>query len=77
MDIQSKKLNFIEWLVGVKDESLINSLDKFRKKVRSTSKPMNKMSFDDLLNDLQSSENARKKGKLISIEDVEKESAKW
>ncbi|MEO5571470.1 MAG: hypothetical protein ABIT08_16950 [Bacteroidia bacterium] len=77
MDIQSKKLSFIEWLVGLKDETLINSLDKFRKKVGNTSIPMNKMNFDELLSDLQKSENERKRGKLTSIKDVEKESVTW
>ena len=77
MDIQSKKLCFIEWLVGIKDEALINTLDKFRKKAGIRSKAFNKMSFDELLEELAKSENERKQGKVFSVENVEKESDNW
>jgi len=77
MDLQSKKLSFIEWLVGIKDEALINTLDKFRKKAGSRSKTSVKMSFDDLLDELAKSENERKQGKIFSLENVERESDNW
>ena len=76
MKTQAKKLQLIEWLVRLDNSSLLNALDKFRLKF-SSAPSTKKISFDELLNELEFSESDRKKGRVISFEELEKESDNW
>lgn len=75
MDIQAKKLNLIEWLVTLQDESVINKMFKYREKLAHN--PSKRMAIDELLSDLEQSEKARKSGRVTDIEELRKESANW
>jgi hypothetical protein len=75
MDIQAKKLNLIEWLISLQDETAINKMYRFREKLKHD--PAKKISIDELIADLELSEKSRKAGKVTSLEQIEKESANW
>jgi hypothetical protein len=75
MDIQAKKLSLIEWLISLQDETAINKMYSFRKKLAHN--PTKKISIDELLADLELSEKARKVGKVVSLEQIEKKSVNW
>lgn len=75
MNIQAKKLNLIEWLISMKDETIINKMYDFREKMAQKSSA--KISIDELLAELELSEKSRKAGRVIGIDELEKESANW
>ena len=75
MNIQAKKLSLIEWLVSLQDEAMINKMYHFREKLAHN--PTKRISIDELMAELELSEKARKAGKVITIEELEKESANW
>ncbi|MGP8214586.1 MAG: hypothetical protein ACLQQ4_03385 [Bacteroidia bacterium] len=75
MNIQAKKLSLIEWLVSLKDETVINKMYNFREKLAHT--PDKRITLDELLAELELSERARKAGRVIGIDELEKESENW
>jgi hypothetical protein len=76
MDIQAKKLNLIEWLIQIKDESIINTIDLYRKKINKED-AKKAMTIEELYAVLEDSESDYKAGKTTSIEDLKKESENW
>ena len=76
MDIQAKKLNLIEWLIQIKDETIINAIDSYRTKI-STNNQGKTMTIDELYSVLKDSEIEYNTGKTTSIEDLKKESESW
>lgn len=75
MNIQTKKLNLIEWLVSLQDETMINKMYHFRKKLAHN--PTKRISIDELMVELELSEKARKTGKVTTLEELKKESGNW
>lgn len=75
MNIQAKKLSLIEWMVSLQDEAVINKMYHFREKLAHN--PAKRISIDELLADLELSEKARKSGKVIGLEELERESGNW
>lgn len=75
MNILSKKLSLIEWLVSLQDETLINKMCIFREKLAHN--PTKRITIDELLAELELSEKALKAGKVVSLEDLEKEFDNW
>ena len=79
MNIQAKKINIIEWLLQVQDQSIIEKIEMLQKKARLKTyedklKPMSQAEFHVRI---QSAEEDIKQGRLISHEDLEKESDNW
>ena len=75
MNIQAKKLHIIEWLIRLQDEGVVNRIYSFRKKITSVANK--RMTIDELYAELDASEDARKSGKITTLEKLEKESESW
>ena len=78
MSIQAQKLNLIERLLLLQDESIIKKIEKMlevsAKKSKADFKPM---SIDEFYARVEQAEIAIKEGKTISQADLEKEAANW
>lgn len=79
MDLQTRKIQFIQEFLRINSEDLINKLDKFlheeRKKiVEQENKPMPLEQFNEMIDQ---SENDFANGKVIEAKDLKKEIAKW
>lgn len=77
MNIQLKKLNLIERLMLLQDESIINKMEKMLRlpaKKELTQKPM---TLDEFYARVEESENAIRQGKIISQQSLEKEAENW
>jgi hypothetical protein len=75
MNIQARKLTLIETLIHLNDESLINKIEKLVESKKSTE--LSPMSLDEFYSRIDKSEQAIKKGQVISQKDLEKESKNW
>ena len=79
MDIQTKKLHFVQEFLRLKDENLIDKLSdllKFekRKKIEQELKPFSQKEFNDLIDNAESdSEN----GRLTSARELKNEIDSW
>lgn len=79
MDIQTKKLSLIEQLAMITDESIITRIEKLiqierRRKYESDLKPMSLKEFYAMI---EESEEDIRAGRVISQQDLEKESEQW
>ncbi len=79
MDIQTKKLHFIQEFLRLKDENLINKLNKLlkserKKKVERELKPFSQNEFNDLIDN---SESDSKNGRLTSARELKNEIDSW
>lgn len=79
MDIQTKKLSLIEQLAMITDESIITRIEKLiqierRRKYESDLKPMSLKEFYTMI---EESEEDIRAGRVISQQDLEKESEQW
>ncbi len=59
MDIQTKKLHFVQEFLRLKDESLIDKLNSLlkterKKKIEKELNPLSKKEFNDLINNAES-----------------------
>jgi hypothetical protein len=79
MNIQAKKLNLIEKLIGLSDTTTINKIDKLlNKTVLSAYKAkQSPMTGSEYKSRLEKAEKDLKHGRVISQEDLEKESEGW
>lgn len=79
MDIQSKKIQFIEDFIRISDENIINKLVEFlktetRRKAEKEPKPFSMKEFDELIDQ---SEADSRNGREISARDLKKEIDSW
>jgi hypothetical protein len=79
MNIQAKKLNLIEKLIGLSDTTTINKIDKLLNKtvISSYETKLKPMTDSEYKLKLERAEKDLKNGRVISQEDLEKESEKW
>jgi hypothetical protein len=79
MDLQTRKLNVIEYLIGLQDESLFDRIEsiiiKSRKKTED--KQFRQFTEDELIERAQQSNKNYLEGKFKSQEQLEKESESW
>lgn len=79
MDIQAKKLHFVQEFLRLKDENLIDKLNKLlksekKKKLDKKLKPLSKKEFNDIIDNAESdSEN----GRLSSARELNSEIDSW
>ena len=79
MDIQTKKLHFVQEFLRLKDESLIDKLSELlkierKKKLEKELKPFSKREFNEMIDKAKSdSEN----GKLTSARELKNEIDAW
>ena len=79
MDIALKKVELIEWLIQLKDEQVLDKIEKFKKQsvkedYESRLKPMTAKAYKAMLDQ---SKDDYKHGRVISQEKLEKESETW
>ncbi len=75
MDIQTAKLNLIQWLAGLQDDSIIQKLLEFKgisetDEYELTLKPI---SIEELVARAEASNKAIEKGEYVDIETLENE----
>ena len=79
MDLQTRKLQFIQEFLRINSEEIINKLDKFmhdeRKKIHEQElKPMSSDQFNEMID---RSEDDFANGRVIEANDLKNEIAKW
>ena len=79
MDIQTRKLHFVQEFLRVKNEKLIDKLEKIIKSERKKQfedilKPMNIKDFNKMIDN---AEKDSKNGKLTSAQDLKKDIDSW
>ena len=79
MDMAVKKVELIEWLVRVKDKSMIKKVESLKNQSIKESyeaklKPMSSKAYKAML---ETSEKDYKQGRVISQKALEKESENW
>lgn len=70
MDIQTEKLQLIEWLVALKDQALIQELVKWKEDHQH-------ISVEQYNQELEDANTRIDNGQYVSHEEVVKESASW
>ncbi len=79
MDIQTRKLHFVQEFLRVKNEKLIDKLEKIlkserKKQFEDSLKPMNIKDFNKMIDN---AEKDSKNGKLTSAQDLKKDIDSW
>ncbi len=79
MNIAVKKVEIIEWLIQLKDEQLIDKVEKLKKQsikeaYESRIKPISSKAYKAML---EQAEDDYKQGRVISQERLERESETW
>ena len=75
MNIQARKLTLVEKLIHLNDESLISKIEKLVNSKKSVE--LSPMSLEEFYSRIDKSEEAIKKGQVISQNDLEKQSKNW
>jgi len=78
MDLQTRKLNAIEYIAGLHDESILNKIELtiLENKIRNDRK-LKPFTQKQLLNRAERSDKDYKAGKYKTLEELEKESETW
>ena len=79
MDIQTKKLHFVQEFLRLKDEDLIDKLSDLlriekKKKIEKELKPFSQKEFNDLID---SAESDSENGRLTSAKELKNEIDSW
>ena len=79
MDIQTKKLHFVQEFLRLKDENLIDKLSDLlrmekKKKIEKELKPFSRKEFNDLID---SAESDSENGRLTSARELKNEIDSW
>lgn len=79
MDIQTKKLHFVQEFLRLKDENLIDKLSALlrlekKKKIETELNPISQNEFNDLID---SAESDAKNGRLTSARELKNEIDSW
>ena len=78
MDLQTRKLKIIEYLIGIKDERIFRRIEtkinETRKQQKEVVKPLTK---EQLIKRAKQSNKDYKEGKFMTQADLENESKEW
>lgn len=79
MDLQTKKLSFIQELLRVQNEEIINKLESLLNSERKKElmKEIKPMTMEELNRIVDQSEEDSKQGKLINAREIKKEIDSW
>ncbi len=78
MNIQTKKLELIEWIAQMSDANIISKMDKIRKTYLTiTKEKVRPMSLEEFYASIDRAEKDIKSGKFCSHQEAEKESENW
>lgn len=79
MDLQTRKLNVIKYLIGLNDEKVFEVLEKII--LKNSNYPMNEnlepFSKEELMNRVNESNTDYSAGRIKTQSELEKESEKW
>lgn len=70
MDMQTEKLNFIQWLVNVKDSKVINELVEWQKS-------KSRISVEEYNTELELADHEIEKGNFMSHQEAKDEISSW
>jgi len=78
MDLQTRKLNLIEYLIGLQDERIFRRIeDSITRTLHSTDRPFEQISEQQLTKRAQRSNEDYTTGKFLDQEHLEMESNNW
>ncbi|MBS4061906.1 MAG: hypothetical protein KG029_16025 [Bacteroidetes bacterium] len=78
MDLQTRKLNLIEYLIGLQDEKIFQRIeDSINKTLQSTNQPLRQFTTQELADRASKSNDDYHLGKFQDQEKLEKESRNW
>lgn len=78
MNLQIKKFELIEWITHISDINVISRMDKLRRSYLSTTKDNVKpMSIENFYSSIERAEEDIKMGRVLTQEEVEKDSETW
>jgi len=79
MDLQSRKITFVQEFLSIESEELISRLENFLKKEKkvNTNQEFSSMTMEEFQNRINQSMEDSKNGRLISSKDLLKEIKKW
>ena len=71
------KVELIEWLTRIEDESLLEKIKDLKEKASSSSSTLKPMTSEEYRSMLNQAEEDLKNGKVTSQADLEREATKW
>ena len=78
MDLQTRKLNLIEYLIGLKDENMFRVIeDSINRHLKTTHQSLKQFTQEELINRAQKSNADYLAGKFKDQEQLEVESKNW
>lgn len=78
MDLQTRKLNLIEYLIGLKDEKIFKRIeDSITRTIQMTNQPLRQYTSQELIDRAKKSNEDYQLGKFQDQELLEKESNNW
>jgi len=77
MDIQTRKLNLIEYMAGLDDENIISQIESIIEKSEISRDKLPPFSREDLIKRAEVSNRDYKAGRFISQEELENDSKEW
>lgn len=78
MDLQTRKLNLIEYLIGIQDEKIFQRIeDSINKTLQTTNQPLRQFTQQELTERALKSNEDYHLGKFQDQEKLEKESNNW
>ena len=79
MDLQSRKISFVQEFLSIESEEIISRLENFLKKEKkvNTAKEFSPMTMEEFQNRINQSMEDSKNGRVISSKDLLKEIKKW
>jgi len=73
-EIQNKKLEIIQALTFLDDESVLSEIEQI---IAAVAKPIQPMSISEFYERINKSEKSIEQGNIVSQDDLEKESENW
>ena len=79
MDLQSRKISFVQEFLSIESEEIISRLENFLKKEKkvNTTKEFSPMTMEEFQNRINQSMEDSKNGRVISSKDLLKEIKEW
>lgn len=77
MDLQTRKLNVIEYLIGLDDEKVFSKIEAAIFKNKKVAKKLHPFTQQEIITRAQQSNSDYLMGKIVTQEELEAESKNW
>ena len=77
MDLQTRKLNVIEYLIRLQDDNMIQEIENLISESKIGDKKFQQLTENDLLNRAIKSNTQYESGEFVDQDELEKESKSW